>query len=131
MIDLGFGEFVSKDLYKNLRGAGSAFVFCVTLGSVNERRLKTLSLTSNAKHYVFDALSSAYAEYCCDVCEKKLTEGRETYPRFSPGYGDLPLELQKPLLEYINAYRLSGITLSKSYLMTPCKSISAITGIKK
>ena len=32
VIDLGFGEFKSLDLYKNLGGAKEAFIFAVTIG---------------------------------------------------------------------------------------------------
>ena len=44
-------------------------------------------------------------------------------------YGDLPLELQPQILSVLNAGRLLNISLSKSLLMTPKKSVTAIAGL--
>ena len=49
--------------------------------------------------------------------------------RFSPGYGDSPLEMQEQLLELLDAERQLGITLSKGYMMSPSKSITGIMGL--
>ncbi|MCR5275107.1 MAG: Vitamin B12 dependent methionine synthase activation subunit, partial [Clostridiales bacterium] len=49
---------------------------------------------------------------------------------FSPGYGDLPIEVQKEFLPLLDAERRLGITLSDSYLMSPSKSVTAIIGIE-
>ena len=129
-VDLGFGTVESRDLYKNLHPCRLAYVFAVTLGSAVDRTLRRLSKTSEAEFYVFDALSSAYAEDVCDECERLLKGDKETRPRFSPGYGDVALGTQRPLLSYINAQRLTGITLSDAFLMSPSKSITAIMGVK-
>ena len=37
---------------------------------------------------------------------------------------------QKKILEFSDAYKMIGITLSESYMMTPKKSVTAIVGIK-
>lgn len=129
-VDLGFGVIDSRDLYKNLFPCRLAYVFALTLGSGVDRALRRLSKTSEAEFYVFDALSSAYAEDICDECERLLKGEKATRPRYSPGYGDVALETQRPLLAYINAQRLTGITLSDACLMSPSKSITAIMGVK-
>ncbi len=128
-VELGFGEIHSRDLYKNLYPCRLAYVFALTLGSGVDRALRRLSKTSEAEFYVFDALSSAYAEDICDECERLLKGEGKTRPRYSPGYGDVALETQRPLLSYINAQRLTGITLSDACLMSPSKSITAIMGV--
>ena len=51
-------------------------------------------------------------------------------PRFSPGYGDLPLDFQKEFLKITDASRKLGISLNDSLLMSPSKSVTAIIGIK-
>ena len=50
--------------------------------------------------------------------------------RFSPGFGDLPLELQRQVTEALDCPRSLGITLGESLLMTPSKSVTAIIGMK-
>lgn len=128
-IDLGFGEITSKDLIKNLFKCKRAAVFAVTLGSDVDRLLIKLGKIMPSEQFVTDAIASALAESVCDEAEKLIFDGLSHAPRFSPGYGDLPLELQKPLLSFLNADKTVGITLSLSLLMTPTKSITAIAGI--
>ena len=127
-IDLGFGEIASKDLTKNLGRYSRAAVFAVTLGSGVDRLLIKLGKIMPSEQFITDAVASALAETACDEAEKHIFEGTSHAPRFSPGYGDLPLDLQKPLLQFLDAEKTLGITLSSSLLMTPTKSITAIAG---
>lgn len=128
-IDLGFGKFESFDLYKNLGGAKEAFIFAVTIGLGVDRHLMKLYSLSAAEHFISDGIASALAEAACDRVNHILAQGLVVRQRFSPGYGDFPLELQPKVLESINAGRLLGISLSESLLMTPKKSITAVMGI--
>ncbi|MBQ8254731.1 MAG: Vitamin B12 dependent methionine synthase activation subunit [Clostridia bacterium] len=128
-IDLGFCEITSKDLIKNLSACNRAAVFAVTLGSEVDRLLIKLGKLMPSEQFVTDAIASALSETACDEAEKLIFDGLSHAPRFSPGYGDLPLELQKPLLNFLDAEKTVGITLSSSLLMTPTKSITAIAGI--
>ena len=52
-------------------------------------------------------------------------------PRFSPGYGDFPLECQGMLLEALEAGKRIGIKLTDSLLMMPSKSVSAVMGASR
>jgi cobalamin-dependent methionine synthase I len=49
--------------------------------------------------------------------------------RFSPGYGDLPLNVQAKFLEIMQASKKLGIYLNESDLMIPRKSVTAILGV--
>jgi len=128
--DFGFMTIPSKSLYKNLYGCNEAFVIAVTTGIAVDRLLVRLNAVSQAEHYMTDALSSAAVESFCDYACDKISEGIHCANRFSPGYGDVSIEVQKPLLARLNAERLLGITLNNAYLMTPVKSITAIMGIR-
>ncbi len=129
-IDLGFGEINSFMLSKNLEGCKRAAVFAVTLGSGVDRLLIKLGKLNPSEAFVADAIASALAEAACDEAETVIFDGKSHTNRVSPGYGDLPLELQRPLLSFLDAEKAAGITLSPSLLMTPTKSITAIAGIK-
>ncbi len=129
--DLGFGEFESKSLEKNLGDCNEAFVFLITLGFECDRLLNKLSYISPAKHFICDALASSLAESVCDKAEEIIRVGIPCRVRFSPGYGDLPLSVQPRLLEMLNADKLCGITINDSYLMSPSKTITCIMGIEK
>ena len=50
-------------------------------------------------------------------------------PRFSPGYGDYPLSVQRELLQLTDAPRRIGLTLTPGDMMTPSKSITAVIGL--
>lgn len=128
-IDLSFGEFSSADLVKNLSGCREAFIFAVTLGMGVERLLLKEEMLSPARHFVTDALASSMAEAACDEAEKRIKAGLKCKPRFSPGYGDLPLGIQPDILRLLDAQNKLGINLNSVLLMTPSKSITAIMGI--
>lgn len=129
--DFGFMRINSKNLYKNLNGCQQAFVMAVTTGIGVDRLLMKLNVTSQAEHFVTDGISSAAAESFCDYVSDKMKTGLNCANRFSPGYGDVSIEVQKPLLDRLNASETLGITLNSAYLMTPVKSITAIMGIRK
>lgn len=130
-VDLGFVKIQSRSLSKNLEGCKSAFVFAMTLGTNVDRIIKKLSVTSVSEHFITDALASSYAEAAMDYAEEIIKNGKECSVRFSPGYGDVPLEIQKNVIEYIGAEKLLNIKLGESFIMTPMKSVTAIMGIKK
>ena len=56
-------------------------------------------------------------------------EGKFITSRFSPGYGDLPLTVQRNFLTILDTSRKIGLTVTESFLMVPSKSVSAIIGI--
>ncbi len=128
--DFGFMKAYSKNLYKNLHGCSEAFVMALTAGIAVDRELAKLKITSQAEYFITDAAASAAIDSFCDYACNIMGDGLDCAVRFSPGYGDLSLTLQKPLLERLNAQSLLGISLSPSYLMTPMKSITAVMGIK-
>ncbi|MBR5155004.1 MAG: hypothetical protein IKW62_00790 [Clostridia bacterium] len=128
-LDCGFGEFESEKLLKNLKDCNEAFVFCVTLGIGVDRLLNKLKTISPVEYFITDSLSSALAEGAMDKAEKIIKGETLTRPRFSPGFGDFGIELQPRILELLNAPRLLGMTVNKSYLMLPMKSVTAVMGI--
>ncbi len=129
-ITFPFASFHSKDLSKNLSGCKEAFVFAVTLGHGVERLLSKTSRLSLADFFMYDAVGSALAESVCDIAEDIIKGNIRCKPRFSPGYGDLPLSVQKDVLTALNAEKLLGITLTDANLMIPQKSITAFIGIR-
>ena len=61
---------------------------------------------------------------------KKIAEadGLKTRPRYSPGYGDVPLEVQKDFFRLLPCTRI-GLTLMDTLIMAPEKSVTAFVGI--
>ena len=129
---LQFGELrlQSASLKKNLQGCSRLFLFAATLGAGVDRLLLRLQKTEPAFALVFDAYCSAAVEGWCNLVNEKLGEGRTLRPRFSPGYGDVPLSVQPQILSMLDATRKLGITLTDTLFMTPCKSVTAFVGIE-
>ena len=112
-----------------LSGSEEAYIFVATLGSGVDRLImkkKTLSLTDG---FNFDAVASAMAEALADAAEKKIHPEEKTKRRFSPGYSDCPLSVQKDILLMLSADKYAGVKLLDSLLMTPMKSVSAFVAI--
>ena len=130
VINLGYGDIISKDLYKNLKGCKKAFVFCVTLGLQVDILLKKLVAKSVTEHFVTDALASSLCESLCDLVDKEISKGITCRNRFSVGYGDLSLFEQKNIIKLTSADKYLNIKLTDDYLMLPTKTITAIKGIE-
>ncbi len=128
-LDCGFGEFESEVLLKNLKDCQEAFVFAVTLGIDVDRLLNKLAVISTTDYFVTDALASALAEAAAGEAERRIKGEVLCRPRFSPGFGDLSLEVQPRIIRSIDAQKLLGVTLGKTYLMSPMKTVTAIMGI--
>lgn len=129
-VDCGLGMIKTHSLTVNLKGSPEAFLFAATIGIGVDRLLARMKAVSMAKYFVTDGLASAYAEATAEYADSFLRQGLNCRPRFSPGYGDVPLQVQPVLLERVNAGKLLGISLGGSLLMAPMKSVTAIMGIQ-
>ena len=124
------GLIVGEDIKEHLRGCDEAYLMCATLGAEVDRLIRTASVTDMARAVVLDAMASAAVEQVCDEAEKALAEKSPFLTwRFSPGYGDYPIELQKVFLSDLDAPRKIGLCASDSFMLTPAKSVTAIIGI--
>jgi len=133
-LDLGFDTIHSKDLSKNLKYCDNIILFAATIGMQTDRLITKYSSISPSKSVVLQAVGAAAIEAWCDIlCDelKKLdiAKGKSFMPRFSPGYGDLSLQVQSSIFEALNCRKLIGVTLTESLMMLPTKSVSAIVGI--
>ncbi len=127
--NIGFGNIYSKNLYNLLQGCKTAIIMAATTGITIDRLLNKMAVISASKYFIMDAVGSAAAESFCDYMDNMLRGISAKRHRFSPGYGDLPLEIQPDLLNMLNASKNLGITINKSLLMTPAKTITAIMGV--
>ncbi len=121
----------SRDLAAALSGCGTALLLAVTLGVETDRLLYREGRLSPARALLLDALANERVEAAVDSLLATLFRecGICTAPRFSPGYGDLPLSLQEALLLRLDAPRRIGLTLTEGGMMSPTKSVTALAGI--
>ena len=129
--DFSFFKIKSKDLVTALRGAKRALIFASTIGVGIDRLIKKYSLINPSKALIFQALGAERVETFTDLflAEYEKTHGVKLSPRFSAGYGDLPLAAQKDVFKLLNPQKRLGLTLNDSLLMSPSKSVTAFAGI--
>lgn len=134
ILDLGFAASGSSTLKRNLSGCDRIVVFAATVGLGLDRLIARYGRLSPARALMLQAIGAERIEGLCDVfCEKIRRDapaaGLHMAPRFSPGYGDFPLELQKDIFRVLDCPRKIGLTLNDSLLMSPSKSVTAIIGL--
>lgn len=115
-----------------LAGCDRAVLLACTLGARFDAKLLAIQARDMAKAVIYDALGSAFVEAGCDQAERDIAA---RFPdlfltdRFSPGYGDLPLDIQPTLCAALDTGRRLGVTVTPSLLMNPVKSVTAVIGL--
>lgn len=117
-----------------LQDCDQCILLAVTLGQQVDARIRTLQVTNLSKAVVMDFCASSMIEQLCNQLDAELREKwkkRDLYltDRFSPGYGDLPLEIQGTFCEVLDTAKRMGLHVTSSGLMVPKKSITGIIGI--
>lgn len=133
-IDMGCFSVDSRNLFKNLAGCDQVYLFAATIGAGADQLIAKYNRLSMSRAVIMQAAAAAMIEAWCDEKNRELREeygkmGLYLRPRFSPGYGDLPLSCQRDLIAALEAEKRVGITLTDSLLMMPSKSVTAIIGI--
>ena len=117
---------------KMLAECQRAAVLVCTLGLGFEQHMRLTQARDMSQAVLLDACGSALVEAGCDAAEKELAAhfpGVYLTDRFSPGYGDLPLDLQPAICRITDSQRRLGVYVTESCLMTPQKSVTAIIGM--
>lgn len=127
-------SFESQALWKFLQRSESCALMAVTLGNLMDTRIRYYEKSDMARAVILDACATAAVEEACDrVCEiikKEAGLKRKTLTsRFSPGYGDLPLDIQGEFISVLEADRAIGLTASAHNILIPGKSVTAIAGL--
>lgn len=135
-VDGGCFAARSRSLAKNLKDCGQVIVFAATLGTGADHLIHKYNRLQMSKAVIMQAAATAMIEeYCDQVCSGLKAEyeagGLYLRPRFSPGYGDFPLDCQKRLLDSLEAGKRIGIKLTDSLLMMPSKSVTAVMGVSR
>lgn len=125
---------VGKDIKKHLLNSNECVLMAVTLGNDIERKTRLYEKTNLTKALILDACATTAVEEICDIVEDEVRRKAENNNmgitfRYSPGYGDLPLDIQNRFLRTLDAQKKIGLTASENDLLFPRKSVTAIIGI--
>ena len=134
-VDLGFCVTNSKNVNKYLQNSDKVIIFCATVGFEIDRLIRKWSVADSARCLALQALGSERVESLCDTffedIKEMLPEGVMALPRISPGYGDIPLSMQRDIFRALSPERNIGVSLNESLLMSPSKSVTALVGLSR
>ena len=132
---LDFGPFslTSKNLANFFDTATESVLFLATVGVEIDRLITKYSLLSPAKALMFQALGTERVEALCDCFSDfiKVEENLKTCARFSPGYGDSPLSVQKDIIALLEGNKTCGVFVNDSFLLSPSKTVTAFIRLQK
>ena len=123
-----------NDISAHLADCEKCVLFAATLGAGADAVIRGYESTAMEKAVIADCMASAAIEQVCDRAEAEI---REKLPdmhftwRFSPGYGDLPLDVQRDFLNVLGAQKRIGLTVTESLILIPRKSVTAVIGISE
>lgn len=123
-----------ESIKKHLTGCEKVILLSATVGTEIENKITDLFKEGKySLSLMLDAAATTAVEQSADLMEKAINEqvSRKGYNmkwRFSPGYGDWPIEQQPEMLRTTKA-DIIGVHLTESMMLEPRKSITAIIGL--
>ena len=126
-------QIQSKDLYNNLKNCHKVYLLACTLGPQVDSLIRKTQFTDQVMAAVFQATGAMYIEEVVDFVNNQINQiekgkNKSTRPRFSPGFGDVSLEVQKDFFSLLPCSKI-GLTLMDTLIMAPEKSVTAFVGI--
>ena len=126
----------SESLKSNLENCETVILMASTIGAGIDKLIRRYERTNPALGMFMQGLGAERVESLTDTFNKEVHEvatkmGYKDHARFSPGFGDVPISVQKEFLDSLDAGRRMGILLNESYLMSPSKSVTAIIGLER
>lgn len=111
----------SCDLARSLSNCEKVVLFGATVGVELDRLIAKYGRISPSRALMLQAIGAERIEALCDAFCSEIGCG----VRFSPGYGDLPLDTQKKIFDLLDCGKRIGLTLNDSLVMSPSKSVTA------
>lgn len=125
----------SADLARNLRQCSQVVIFAATIGPMVDSLIRRIQSRDSVKAAVLQASGAMFAEKLVDLLNEKIRsdmalQNKSCRPRFSPGYGDVSLQVQKDFFRLLPCTKI-GLSLMNTLIMSPEKSVTAFIGIKE
>ena len=119
------------NIEKHLAECEKVAVMGATLGMGIDDLIRRAQIQDMSMAVILDCGASLLIEEVCDTFQAQIDAQTDGYltARFSPGYGDYPLEYQPLIIRYIDGQRKIGLNVTSNNLMVPRKSVTALIGI--
>lgn len=128
-------RIMNESLSRNLKNCNRVVVFAATIGPRVDMLIKRTVFEDSAAGAVMQGVGAMFIESFvdmlnCDLADYFKKSGYRTHPRFSPGYGKVPLTVQKNIFGVLPCSKI-GLSLTDSMTMSPEKSVTAFIGVEK
>lgn len=110
-----------------LQGIWPDKLISVSITSLGETVDKMLDGPAALDRFMLDSAASVAVESYMKTLQVAIASELNMIPtkRIAPGYGDFPLAVQKNI---VDLFPDSGITCNESFMLTPVKSMTGVTG---
>lgn len=127
-------SIIGKDIINHLSFSKGFYLMAVTLGMEIDKTIRYYEKSNLTKALILDACGTAAVESIADFVCTKLTEELKkdnctVTSRYSPGYGDFPIDIQREFLRTVEGERTIGLTATKDNILIPRKSVTAVVGV--
>ena len=124
----------SNDIARLTAKSDECILLAATLGHEVDRQITLAQQKNMLDGVALDACASVMVDaYIDDLVMNevvpRLQEGEKLTHRFSPGYGDLKMSVIEDIITILNATKRIGLSVTRSLMMTPIKSVTAIIGV--
>ncbi len=122
------------DIVRHLGASHECVLLAATVGSAIEKEIRLYEYKQMSKSLILDSCATTAIEAVCDAVEEEIRkaaerEGNGITWRYSPGYGDFGIDMQKEFLRLLEAEKKIGLCASSSSILIPRKSVTAVIGI--
>lgn len=124
----------SKDIARLTSRSDECILIAATLGHEVDRQIAIAQQKNMLDGLALDSCASVMIDLCIDgFIQSKilpsLSENERITHRFSPGYGDLSMSVSEDIIAILDATRRIGLSVTRSLMMSPVKSVTAIAGL--
>ena len=128
-------QIVGSSTSEHFQSCEQITLLAATLGAEIDQLLSRLSSENPAHALIADAVASSAIEFFTEQFDLYLStqirhKGFFPTARFSPGYGNWPLNWQKEFLSSVKGEKI-GLTTTDYFILKPTKSITAAIGWSK
>ncbi len=133
-IEIEGAYIYSRNIADLTSRSDECYLLAATLGHEVDRQITIAQKKNMFDGLALDACASVRIDAFIDYFIKEeiiseLHDGEFLTPRFSPGYGDLNMNVTEDIIAILNATKHIGLSVTRSMMMTPIKSVTAIIGL--
>ncbi|HLR21837.1 MAG TPA: methionine synthase [Tissierellaceae bacterium] len=123
-----------RDIKRHLENSNSCILIGVSLGHKVDTIIRYYEKLDMTKAIILDSCASVAIEDIINNINGNLEtivskDKKILTSRYSPGYGDWPLDIQRNILDVLESSKTIGLNLTSHNILIPRKSITAIIGV--